>query len=93
MSKKTTEPTEPLDHDAIIAEGIQIGLDWIAEREGTTIQWSTPNVATMRSAARIDVSRALAPPPLQLPRPPLVNAAPETSPPARTRDQVDRGYR
>jgi hypothetical protein len=92
MSKKPTEPTEPLDHDAIIAEGIQIGLDWIAEREGTTIQWSTPNVATMRSAARIDLARALRPPPLKLPRPPH-DPAPETTPRARTREEVDRGFR
>jgi hypothetical protein len=90
MTKKTTEP--PPDHDAIIAEGIQIGLDWIAERYGTKIQWSTPNVATMRSAARIDVVRALRPPPLQLPRPPH-DAPPKTTPRARTRAEADRGYR
>ena len=96
MSKKpptdqpTTEPTERAD--AIIAEGLQIGLNWIAEQFETKIAWSTLNVATMRNA-RSDVVRALRPPPQHPPPPPLVIDPPKTTPPPRTRDQVDRGYR
>lgn len=91
---KTTEPTEPPpDHDAIIAEGIQVGLDWIAERYETKIRWSTLNVAMMRNAARSDVSRAIRPPLNIPPRPPLVIPPPKTTPRARTYEEVDRGYR
>jgi hypothetical protein len=90
---KTTEPTEPPpDYDAIIAEGLQIGLNWIAEELGTKIQWSTLIVAAMRNGARSDVDRALRPPPLPGP-PPLVSPAPQTTPRARTKEEVDRGYR
>jgi hypothetical protein len=90
---KTTEPTEPPpDYDAIIAEGVAVGLDWIAEELGTKIRWSTLIVAAMRNGARSDVDRALRPPPGPG-SPPIVIPRPQTSPPARTHEQVDRDYR
>jgi hypothetical protein len=94
VSKKppTDQPTTEPTPDEIIAEGMQVGLDWIAERFGRKIRWSTLTVATMRNAARSDVSLALRPPPGPGP-PPLVIPPPKTSPPARTPEQVDRDYR
>jgi hypothetical protein len=90
MSKKaktdetTTEPTA----DEVIAAWNEVARIGIAKDLDVKVQWSTPNIATSHNAYRLDVSRALAPPPLDLPRPPR-DEPPRTDPPARTRAQVD----
>ena len=96
MSEKTTktdETTEPTP-DEVIAAWLETARIGIAKDLGVQVRWSTLLIATSHDAYRLDVSRALAPPPLKLPpRPPLTNPPPPTTPPARTHDQVDRGHR
>jgi hypothetical protein len=90
MSKKTktaettTEPTT----DEVIAAWNEVARIGMAKDLGVKVRWSAPNIAASLNAYRLDVSRALAPPPLDLPRPPR-DEPPRTDPPARTRAQVD----
>lgn len=91
MSKnpKTDEPTEPTPEE-IITEELEAARARIDERNSSAGRWTAPIIAQLESAARIAVADGLRPPPLKLPpRPPLVNEPLETTPPARTRAQVD----
>ena len=88
MTKKTTEPTEPTP-DEIIAARLEAARIGITEDLGVREQWSATEIAALHNAARRYASRALAPAPLHLPRPSLVNEPLKTSPPVRTRAQVD----
>ena len=82
--KTTTEPPERTPDD-VIAFWLDTAMAGISEDLDVKGQWSTLEIAALRNTARNYAKRALAPKSLNLPRHPVINATPQTQPPARPR--------
>lgn len=105
MSKRTKtvetttdqEPAPPSIEDRVAAATKRYLVDveqlMSPELGKVHMHWSTGTPPAVSRPVLMDLDRALRPKVNLPPRPPLVIPPPQTSPPARTYEQVDRDYR